>query len=107
VERDTLFIALTRPALTGGVPFEGFVANLLITFFVGLWLGNPLYWLAGIIIHFPMRIIASKDYNFFRTWRLWLATKGQAIGNDAWGGASLAPMPDHPATKSKDVRSGI
>jgi len=38
----------------------------VLTFFIGLWLGSPLYWLIGVVIHFPMRVIASKDHNFFR-----------------------------------------
>lgn len=90
-----------------GVPFEGFLVNVILSFFVGLWLGNPFYWAIGVIIHFPMRIIASRDHNLFRLGRLWLATKGQSIGGDIWGGASLAPMNDSPARRAKDWASGV
>lgn len=107
MEKDTLFLALTRPPSFRGVPFEGFLVNMILSFFVGLWLGNPFYWLVGVAIHFPMRVIASKDHNFFRVWRLWMATKGQSIGGDLWGGSSLAPMIDAPARRGRDRSSGV
>lgn len=96
--QDTLFLALTRPPMKLGVPFEGFVANFVLTFFVGLWLGSPLYWLIAVAIHFPMRVIASKDHNFFRVWKLWFLTKGRALGSDTWGGSLLSPMTDSAPT---------
>lgn len=107
MEKDTLFLALTRPASYFGVPFQGFVANLVLSFFLGLWLGNPFYWLICIAIHFPMRVIASADHNFFRVLQLWLITKGSSIGGDVWGGSMLAPMTDRPATKAKERSSCV
>jgi type IV secretion system protein VirB3 len=93
LQKDTLFLACTRPAMFWGVPFEGFMLNFCLSFLLGLWLGSPVYWLVGVVIHFPMRILASMDHNFFRVWRLWLETKGSAVGSDLWGGSALAAMP--------------
>src|ERR1700733_12367718 len=102
IEKDTLFLALTRPPMTLGVPFEGFLANLFLSFFVGLWGDNPFYWLICIVIHFPMRVMASADHNFFRVWRLWLITKGAGnVGGDIWGGSMLSPMPDKAQTTER------
>jgi type IV secretion system protein VirB3 len=107
IEKDTLFLALTRPPMTLGVPFEGFLANLFLSFFVGLWGDNPFYWLICIVIHFPMRVIASADHNFFRLWRLWLMTKGSSVGGDIWGGAMLSPMPDWAERKAAERSSCV
>ena len=63
------------------------------TFLLGLWLGSPLYWLVGIALHFPMRIVTALDHNFFRLGRLWLETKGASVHSDLWGGSSFAVLP--------------
>jgi type IV secretory pathway VirB3-like protein len=88
-----LFIILTRPPTRLGVPFEALIVNAVLSFFVGLWLGSPLYWLVGVFIHFPMRVIASKDHNFFRIYRLWFSTKASAVKSSMWGGSMLSPLP--------------
>jgi type IV secretion system protein VirB3 len=106
-ERETLFVAITRPAMKFGVPFEAFVMNFVLSFFVGLWGDNPFYWLICIVIHFPMRIIASDDHNFFRVWRLWLMTKGSSVGGDRWGGSMLSPLPDRPGRSVKELASSV
>jgi type IV secretion system protein VirB3 len=90
---DILFLACTRPAMMLGVPFEGFMVNFCGSFIFGLIMGSPLYWLIGIALHFPMRILTGIDHNFFRIGRLWIETKGASIGNDRWGGAVLVAMP--------------
>lgn len=105
IRKDTLFLALTRPAMKLGVPALGFGMNFVLSFFVGLWGNNPFYWLICIAIHFAMRIIASSDPNFFRIWYLWLITKGSAVGSDAWGGAMLSPIPDFIDRKKAAERS--
>jgi type IV secretion system protein VirB3 len=105
--RDTLFLALTRPPMKWGVPYEGFVCNVVISFIAGLWLGSPLYWLICVVIHLPMRALTSMDHNFFRVRRLQMQTKGAAVATDAWGGSSLAPLPIWPARSASEVRGGV
>jgi type IV secretion system protein VirB3 len=100
-EPDVLFLACSRPAMAFGVPFEGFMLNFCGTFLLGLWLGSPLYWLVGIALHFPMRIVTALDHNFFRLGRLWLETKGASVRSDLWGGSSLAVLP---AARPKTAR---
>jgi type IV secretory pathway VirB3-like protein len=92
-QQDTLFLILTRPPLRWGVPFEALICNAGLSFFAGLWLGSPLYWLVGVIIHFPMRVIASRDHNFFRIYRLSLTAWGAAVMSSLWGGSMLSPLP--------------
>ena len=107
IEKNTLFLALTRPPMKFGVPFEGFLANIIISFFVGLWLDNPFYWAVCIVVHFPMRVLASLDHNFFQLGKMWLITKGSSVGGDIWGGAMLSPMPDWCECKAKERSSCV
>jgi type IV secretion system protein VirB3 len=86
--RDTLFLALTRPAMKWGVPWEGFYINTVGTVFGGMILGSPLYWAAWPVIHLVMRAAVARDHNRFRIWRLWLETKTGAL--EQFGAAVLA-----------------
>lgn len=87
--REVCFLALTRPALTFGVPTAALLINLGVCFFVGMavsslmehtWRNNPfMYWLAAFPIHMAMRRLTSWDFHWVRTLMLWLLTTG--IGN--------------------------
>lgn len=77
LRQDQLFLALTRPALTWGVPFEALVINVLICFSAGVFLRAPTFWrapfwfwLAFIPIHLALRELTAWDYHWFRTLRL-------------------------------------
>ena len=102
--RDTLFLALTRPAMKWGVPWEGFFVITVGTVFGGMILGSPLYWLAWPAIHLAMRAAVARDHNRFRIWRLWLETKVGAV--DAFGVTALSSA----ATRLRDpeeMASGV
>lgn len=107
IEKEVLFLALTRPPMKWGTPFEALLVNGILSFFAGLWLGNPFYWLIGVFIHFPMRVIASRDHNFFRIGRLWLNTKGTALAMSQWGGSMLSPLPHDDDIKPKERASAV
>lgn len=84
--KDVCYLALTRPALTCGVPLEGLLANALICFVSGMllsshsWRNSPfMYWLAFIPIHMAMRRLTSWDFHAFRTIRLWAMTTGIGV----------------------------
>jgi type IV secretion system protein VirB3 len=106
VEREVLWLALTRPALIRSLPFEAWVVLVLGTFFIGLWSGNPLLWASGIVFYWPIRLLTSRDFNIFRILRLWLITKGPGdLGADLWGGSLLVALPERP--KAKDRASAV
>lgn len=96
---DTLFLALTRPAMMWGVPAVGCLVNVTGSIIVGSWLGigswRVLAWIAFLMpsVHFAMRWAAAKDHNLFRTKLLYLETKGRSGGTALWGGSTLAPLP--------------
>jgi type IV secretory pathway VirB3-like protein len=81
VKRSTLFLALTRPALSWGVPVEAFWGNVLGTFYLGAFLQAPtwwrqpiMFWLLGIPFHIILRELTALDYHWARTIRLQLET---------------------------------
>jgi type IV secretion system protein VirB3 len=106
VETDTLFVACTRPALRWGVPFEGFIFNVVISFLGGALLGSPIYWLAFLPIHMIFKSLASVDHNFFRVYRLWLETRGRSVGGESWGAPSLAAVQSR-IIQPKDIASSV
>src|SRR5271163_651705 len=99
--REMLYLALTRPALTWGVPFEALALNVMVTFAAGLELSAPtiwrspvLFWAAAIPIHMGLQRLTSWDYHWFRTVRLWalaLRTK------------ELDPLPTQRARSARGV----
>jgi type IV secretion system protein VirB3 len=106
LEASTLFLALTRPPMKWGVPFEGFIGNAFGSFAAGAIMSPP-YWLICIPIHLALRFFASQDHNMFRVMRLWMETKGNAVGSDVWGGSRLSALPIWPTREAKDVRGSV
>jgi type IV secretory pathway VirB3-like protein len=104
---DTLFLALQRPALLLGCPTEGVMANLVISVPLGGWVAMGslyifAYWLVMIpAIHLVLRAGVSRDYNWFRTKRLGINTKG--YGTVTWGGSSVTPIPHGMPASSRDL----
>lgn len=103
---DKLFLALTQPAKWFGVPAEGFLANTLSFFLVGMWSSHPFtVWPSGVVCHFVMRELAAIDHNIFRVMLLWIQTKGAGAGMAMFGGSTLLPMPHR--IKPKDGASSV
>ena len=99
VRQATLFLALTRPALTWGVPFWGFWINVIGTFYAGaifqaptIWRQPMWFWAAGVPIHFLLRELTAFDYHWAHTLRLRVETAGMWL---------LASLP------SKAIRGGL
>jgi type IV secretory pathway VirB3-like protein len=102
--REMLYLALTRPALTWGVPFEALALNVMVTFAAGLELSAPtvwrspvLFWAAAVPIHLGLRRLTSWDYHWFRTVRLW--------GLTAFAGRTLESLPTQGARSGREVAS--
>lgn len=93
LKQDTLFVALTRPAMFHGVPAE---ATLLILFVSGIFLiatGNPIYMIClAVASFFSIRLIVRKDYNMFRLLLLYSNTKLKCRNRMFWGGSSYSPL---------------
>jgi type IV secretory pathway VirB3-like protein len=102
---EVLFLALCRPALTWGVPFEALALNVMVTFAAGLELSAPtiwrspiLFWAAAVPIHMVLQRLTSWDYHWFRTVRLWVLTTGA-------GRTTLESLPTQQARSGREVAS--
>jgi type IV secretory pathway VirB3-like protein len=92
--RATLFLAITRPTMRWGVPWEGFKINLFASMISSMILGNPFYALLSFpVVHLTMRAKASQDHNFFREYALAWKTSSKAAGRSENGGSTLEPIP--------------
>jgi type IV secretory pathway VirB3-like protein len=105
VRESTLFLALTRPALTWGVPLEALVLNGVCTFYGGaflqapVWYRNPLvFWAAGVPIHMVLRELTALDYHWARTFRLRALTTMLSV---------LTSVPTKPARFLSEVGSSV
>jgi type IV secretory pathway VirB3-like protein len=99
VRQATLFLALTRPPLTWGVPFWGFWINVACVFYGGAFFQAPTFWrqpmwiwALGVATHFLLRELTAHDYHWAHTIRLWFETLGMWL---------LASLP------RKDVRGRL
>jgi type IV secretion system protein VirB3 len=92
--KNTLFLAVTRPALWAGIPIEAAVLLLISSASVLIWSNSPLY--AAIVVAFGYsmsRLIVRHDVNAFRLLFLWGRTKLRNRNRAFWGGSSYSPLP--------------
>jgi type IV secretion system protein VirB3 len=68
VERDTLFVALTRPQMFAGVTYSVFVVNAVIT--TELFLISRSIWLlaAALLVHAGAVLACAREPRFFDLW---------------------------------------
>jgi type IV secretion system protein VirB3 len=105
---ETLWLAPTRPAMKSGVTGEAFFFNMLGTMAFGIVMGSPLWWFAGVAIHYgPMRWLTAWDVNFFRVLRLWMVTKGESMGVDLYGAPALYPMLSRKAETAGELQTCV
>ncbi len=98
LRQDPLFLALTRPALTWGVPFEALMLNVLICFSAGVFLQAPtfwrspfMFWAAFVPIHLALRELTGWDYHWFRAIKLEALT----VSSTSFEALPITP-PRHP-----------
>lgn len=91
---NTLFLAVTRPALWAGIPIEAAVLLLISSASVLIWSNSPIY--AALVVAFGYsisRLIVRHDVNAFRLLFLWGRTKAGNRNRAFWGGSSYSPLP--------------
>ena len=92
--KNTLFLAVTRPALWAGIPIEAAVLLLIGSASVLIWSNSPVY--AALVVAFGYsisRLIVRHDVNAFRLLFLWGRTKAGNRNRAFWGGSSYSPLP--------------
>ncbi len=116
-QKNTLFLACTRPALYAGIPIEACAFSLFFcvgTFTAsGMFVGNGLFagilrvvWLfvSGTLCYVTCRLLTARDHNIFRVLWIWVQTKGRTSRNAAfWGGSSTSPVPVKRSRKRQEI----
>ncbi len=105
--KDTLFLAVTRPALWAGIPIEAAVLLLIAGASVLIWSNGPVY--AALVVAFGYsisRLIVRHDVNAFRLLFLWGRTKLGNRNRAFWGGSSYTPLPLHGLRRNGFGRHG-
>ena len=94
IARNTLFLAVTRPALWAGIPIEAAVPILLVSAIVLIGTNNPIYALVTAGVCYGLaRLVVRQDVNAFRLMFLFFRTKAANRNRTFWGGSSYTPLP--------------
>ena len=98
--RNTLFLAVTRPALFAGIPIEAAVVILLASVITLIGTTNPIYGGVVAVVMFGIsRLVVRHDVNAFRLIFLWGRTKAANRNRVFWGGSSYTPLPERHQAK--------
>ena len=91
VERDTCFVALTRPQMFAGVTYSYFVANVVIA--TELFLIFKSIWVvaAALLIHGLGVLLCLKEPRFFDLWLARVAKCPRIKNYQVWGCNSYRP----------------
>ncbi len=68
IERDQLFVGLTRPQMFAGVTYSYFTANAVIATELFLVFRTPWVILAAVLIHLAGVILCVREPRFFDLW---------------------------------------
>ena len=68
LERDTLFVALTRPQMFAGVTYSYFIANAVVATELFLIFKSPWVLLAALLIHLTGVLLCVREPRFFDLW---------------------------------------
>lgn len=68
LERDTLFVALTRPQMFAGVTYSFFIANAVIATELFLIFHSIWALVAALVIHFVGVLLCLREPRFFDLW---------------------------------------
>lgn len=68
LERDTLFVALTRPQMFAGVTYSFFVANAIISTELFLIFRSAWVVLAAVIVHLAGMLLCVREPRIFDLW---------------------------------------
>ena len=106
---NTLYVAVTRPAMILGVASEALLLNICGSIIIGSWISvgswhKLLYWPMMIgTTHLIMRFAFARDHNWFRVQKLGIQSRG--YGTAKWGGSSVSPLGGWPK-KARDLVIG-
>lgn len=68
LERDSLFVALTRPQMFGGVTYGYFIFNLVLTTEAFLIFKSVWVLLLALVVHLVGLLVCLREPRFFDLW---------------------------------------
>ena len=91
LQRDTVFLALTRPQMFAGVTFSYFVANGIIAAEVFLIFKS--FWAIGaaLLVHFAGVALCLREPRFFDLWIARVSRCPRVKNYGVWGCNSYQP----------------
>jgi type IV secretion system protein VirB3 len=84
LDRDALFVALTRPQMFGGVTYSYFVINGVVTTELFLLFKSPWVLLAALIVHAIGYIACIGEPRFFDLWMTKVLTSPRVRNHRLW-----------------------
>lgn len=91
LERDTLFVALTRPQMFAGVTYSYFIANAVIATELFLIFKSVWVLLAAVIVHLVGVLLCVRDPRFFDLWLTRMGRCPRVKNYSVWKCNSYAP----------------
>lgn len=91
LERDTLFVALTRPQMFAGVTYSYFVANLIVSTELFLIFRSAWSLAAAMVVHISGVLLCLKEPRVFDLWLARVANCPRIKNYRVWGCNSYRP----------------
>jgi len=91
LERDTVFVALTRPQMFAGVTYTAFVANLIISTELFLVFRSAWVLLVALAVHAAGVLLCLSDRRIFDLWLARLSNCPRIPNHRVWGCNSYRP----------------
>ena len=91
LERDPLFVALTRPQMFAGVTYSYFIANAVIATELFLIFKSAWVLLAAVVIHLIGVLLCVREPRFFDLWMTRLSRTPRIKNYKIWRCNSYRP----------------
>jgi type IV secretion system protein VirB3 len=91
IQRDTVFVALTRPQMFAGVTYTFFIANLIVA--AELFLIFKSFWIIGasVLIHIAGMLLCLREPRLFDLWITRVSRCPRVRNYALWGCNSYRP----------------
>ena len=91
VERDQLFVALTRPQMFAGVTYSYFVANAVVATELFLIFRTAWVLVAAVLVHLVGVLLCVREPRFFDLWLTKIARCPRVRNYSVWRCNSYRP----------------
>ena len=91
LDRDTCFVALTRPQMFGGVTYSYFVANVVVATELFLMFRSLWVIAAALVVHGGGVLLCLKEPRFFDLWLARISKCPRIKNYEMWGCNSYRP----------------